>query len=67
MNTAQLKTNHRVTLVLDIDGVVLDSNRGGLGSWKNELRRRFGVDADALTEVFFCASLARHRDRSPRP
>ncbi len=42
-----------VTLALDVDGVLLDSARGGLGSWHNEVGHRFGVDASGLSSVFF--------------
>jgi putative hydrolase of the HAD superfamily len=42
-----------VVLALDVDGVLLDSNRGGLGTWHNEVGKRFGVDAARLSPVFF--------------
>jgi putative hydrolase of the HAD superfamily len=40
-------------LALDVDGVLLDPGRGGLGSWQSELESRFGVDADRLRTAFF--------------
>ena len=40
-------------LVLDVDGVLLDSGRGGLGSWKEVFSQRFEVNADELREEFF--------------
>lgn len=40
-------------LVLDVDGVLLDADRGGDGHWTNELNRRFGIDRAALREAFF--------------
>jgi putative hydrolase of the HAD superfamily len=40
-------------LALDIDGVLLDPGRGGLGPWPRELESRFGVDADRLRAAFF--------------
>lgn len=40
-------------LALDIDGVLLDPGRHGLGPWQSELASRFGVDADRLRAAFF--------------
>jgi putative hydrolase of the HAD superfamily len=40
-------------LTLDVDGVLLDPERGGAGHWQRELERRFGVDAEDLSEAFF--------------
>lgn len=40
-------------LVLDVDGVLLDPDRGGDGHWTNELERRFGITRPALRETFF--------------
>lgn len=42
-----------VVLALDVDGVLLDAGRAGLGSWKRALDVRFGVDGDALHAAFF--------------
>ncbi len=42
-----------VVLALDVDGVVLDSERGGLGKWHHEVERRYGVDIADLQRVFF--------------
>jgi putative hydrolase of the HAD superfamily len=42
-----------VVLALDVDGVLLDAGRAGLGSWKHELDARFGVDGSALRAAFF--------------
>jgi putative hydrolase of the HAD superfamily len=46
-------TGVQPTLVLDIDGVLLDPTRGGLGSWKVSVSERFGVNADDLVATFF--------------
>jgi putative hydrolase of the HAD superfamily len=40
-------------LVLDVDGVLLDAERGGDGHWASELHRRFGIDRAQLGETFF--------------
>jgi putative hydrolase of the HAD superfamily len=42
-----------VVLALDVDGVLLDSRRGGRGPWHREVEQRFGVDATDLQRVFF--------------
>ncbi len=42
-----------VTLALDVDGVLLDPDRGGLGSWRHEVAVRFGFDSSQLSSVFF--------------
>lgn len=42
-----------VTLALDVDGVLVDPDRGGLGPWRREIDRRFGVDSEDLSTVFF--------------
>ncbi len=42
-----------LTLALDVDGVLLDSDRGGAGHWTNELNRRFGIERSQLRETFF--------------
>jgi putative hydrolase of the HAD superfamily len=43
----------RGVLALDVDGVVLDSERGGRGKWHREVERRYGVDITDLQRVFF--------------
>lgn len=40
-------------LALDVDGVLLDSDRGGDGHWSNALARRFGIERRRLREHFF--------------
>jgi putative hydrolase of the HAD superfamily len=42
-----------VTLALDVDGVLLDPNRGGRGSWQAVLEERFGVSPNELMLGFF--------------
>jgi putative hydrolase of the HAD superfamily len=42
-----------VTLALDVDGVLLDPNRGGRGSWQTVLEERFGVSPSELRVAFF--------------
>jgi putative hydrolase of the HAD superfamily len=42
-----------LTLALDVDGVLLDSERGGHGHWTNELTNRFGITQDQLRQSFF--------------
>jgi putative hydrolase of the HAD superfamily len=42
-----------VVLALDVDGVVLDSDRGGLGKWHRAVEQRYGVDIADLQRVFF--------------
>lgn len=45
-------TDPRV-LALDVDGVLLDPERGGAGHWTNELTRRYGITRSELQEAFF--------------
>jgi putative hydrolase of the HAD superfamily len=45
-----------VLLALDVDGVILDPQRGGLGSWQTAFGDRFGVDASRLDETLFGAT-----------
>jgi len=45
--------NGRPTLALDVDGVLLDSERGGHGHWSNELERRYGITQPQLRDAFF--------------
>jgi putative hydrolase of the HAD superfamily len=40
-------------LVLDVDGVLLDPSRGGLGAWTVEFSSHFKVNADELRGAFF--------------
>jgi putative hydrolase of the HAD superfamily len=42
-----------VVLALDVDGVVLDAERGGLGKWHRVVEERYGVDIADLQRVFF--------------
>ena len=41
------------TLALDVDGVLLDPDRGGAGHWTNELTARFGITRDEFRRAFF--------------
>lgn len=45
-------------LALDVDGVLLDSQRGGRGPWQDAFGERFGVDARRLDETLFAAPWA---------
>lgn len=45
-----------VILALDIDGVLLDSDRGGAGHWTNELHARFGISRTDFSDAFFIPS-----------
>jgi putative hydrolase of the HAD superfamily len=40
-------------VALDVDGVLLDSERGGAGPWQRALADRFGVDPSELQRTFF--------------
>jgi putative hydrolase of the HAD superfamily len=40
-------------LALDVDGVLLDSQRDGRGPWQDAFGERFGVDARRLDETLF--------------
>jgi HAD superfamily hydrolase (TIGR01509 family) len=40
-------------LALDVDGVLLDSDRGGKGRWQQALGDRYGLDPTLLDEAFF--------------
>jgi putative hydrolase of the HAD superfamily len=42
-----------VVAALDVDGVLLDSARGGAGSWQLVVADRFGVDPSELDRFFF--------------
>ncbi|MGB0114509.1 MAG: HAD family hydrolase [Ilumatobacteraceae bacterium] len=44
------------TLALDVDGVLLDPDRGGDGHWTNELERRHGLVREQLRQAFFTRS-----------
>jgi HAD superfamily hydrolase (TIGR01509 family) len=45
-------------LALDVDGVLLDSQRGGRGPWQDAFGERFDVDARHLDETLFAAPWA---------
>jgi putative hydrolase of the HAD superfamily len=50
------RVDHRprdVILVSDVDGVLLDPERTGKGSWHGALRERYGVEPALLDDVFF--------------
>ncbi len=42
-----------LTLALDVDGVLLDLDRGGRGPWTNEIRAEFGIEPALLHEALF--------------
>jgi putative hydrolase of the HAD superfamily len=42
-----------LVVALDVDGVLLDSERGGAGPWQHALSDRFGVDPTDLQRAFF--------------
>lgn len=42
-----------VVIALDVDGVLLDSERGGAGPWQVALEDQFGVDPSELQGMFF--------------
>jgi putative hydrolase of the HAD superfamily len=44
---------HSPVLAVDVDGVLLDPQRGGLGPWGLALQERLGIDRGALREAFF--------------
>ncbi len=48
----------RLLLALDVDGVILDPQRGGRGPWQLAFGERFGVDARRLDETFFASAWA---------
>lgn len=41
------------TLALDVDGVLLDPERGGSGHWTEDLERRYGITRDQVRRTFF--------------
>ena len=45
-----------LTLALDVDGVLLDPDRGGRGHWSSELAARFGISPEAFRRAFFVAA-----------
>ena len=45
-----------LVLALDVDGVLLDPDRGGGGHWTDEMERRFGITRLQFREVFFMRS-----------
>ena len=57
----------RSLLALDVDGVLLDSQRGGRGPWQVAFGERFGVDARRLDETLFAGSLGRRHHRPSAP
>jgi hypothetical protein len=48
----------RTLLALDVDGVLLDPQRGGRGTWQVAFGERFGVDAGRLEGTIFAAPWA---------
>lgn len=42
-----------LTLALDVDGVLLDPERNGVGHWTNELAARFGIERAQIQAAFF--------------
>jgi putative hydrolase of the HAD superfamily len=42
-----------LTLALDVDGVLLDLDRGGAGHWTNELTTRFAITHEELHRTLF--------------
>jgi hypothetical protein len=48
----------RTLLALDVDGVILDPERGGRGPWQLAFSERFGVDAGRLDETLFAGAWA---------
>src|SRR5580692_11426939 len=46
----------RVLLALDVDGVLLDPQRGGRGPWQVAFSERFGVDAGRLDGTLFAGA-----------
>jgi FMN phosphatase YigB (HAD superfamily) len=55
---ARPKEHARTLLALDVDGVILDPQRGGRGPWQLAFGERFGVDARRLDETFFASAWA---------
>lgn len=41
------------TLALDVDGVLLDPDRGGLGNWTDEIQCEFGITRSQIQATFF--------------
>lgn len=41
-----------VALVLDVDGVLVDPTRGGLGPWQDETARQFGMQPATIQQFF---------------
>jgi len=40
-------------LALDVDGVLLDPERGGLGNWTAEMEHEFGIAGSQIQQAFF--------------
>jgi putative hydrolase of the HAD superfamily len=54
--TSSINSRHPrevVVLALDVDGVLLDTQRGGAGHWTSELYRRHAITRDQLRQEFF--------------
>jgi FMN phosphatase YigB (HAD superfamily) len=45
----------RLLVALDVDGVLLDAERGGRGPWQVSFGERFSVDPERLNETLFAA------------
>ena len=59
MRTGEGGRGHaRTLLALDVDGVILDPERGGRGPWQLAFSERFGVDAGRLDETLFAGAWA---------
>ena len=59
MNAGDRPQEHaRTLLALDVDGVILDPQRGGRGPWQLAFSERFGVDAGRLDETLFATAWA---------
>jgi putative hydrolase of the HAD superfamily len=51
--TLSARTDDRLTLALDVDGVLLDPERAGAAHWTSELTARFGITRPQLRDTFF--------------
>ncbi len=52
------RPSSRACLALDVDGVILDPERGGRGPWQAAFSARFRVDGSRLDETLFTAAWA---------
>ena len=63
MFTGRVSTADRrldgLVVALDVDGVLLDSERGGAGGWQLAVADRFGIDPSDLQRSFFDQSWSR--------